>query len=600
MPKTASVAEGMNFFVNNKRFKYKYTGYVPKRNDIIYFKSDGASHVGIVTSTKGDIVYTVEGNSSDQVQQRQYSMTKYQKISGYGLVADYISKSGGSAIQGTMVDAKFTAYYPDDSPMEGGFYAANGEKLDPKKNTCAAPKSIAFGTNIRVAGTGTSFDGNVYRVNDRGGAIIIDASGVYHIDLLFPDRKSANAFGVHFGQAIIGAPASSAGTVAGITGYNGNGTNATSTATVSTEDTTKAKTELEKKYLNKVLSAHSDALAETRTTTEFEVSKVDTSHKVEFKVMVSRGKKSYVIPVQDGARITWERKNAPGKFTFETIYSDKFKINNGDAVNVYVNDKMIFYGFVFGAKKRKGSDSLSVTVYDQLRYLKNKDTYIYSKWTATKLIKAIAKDFNLEVGTIQSTKQKVSRVDDNQTLMDIIQNCLDETLLETGTIYTLYDDCGKLTLKKPSSMKLKALICAQTAQEYTYNKSIDSGVYNQIKVGVENGATGVLEMYLTKDTKNIDKWGILQYYDTAADAELAKLKGKAMLLLYNAESKTLEVEGVWGNVNVRAGCLIPTVLDLGDTTLSQYMLVDKVTHEFSNHEHTMNISLAGGGFDSSE
>lgn len=103
---------------------------------------------------------------------------------------------------GKLVDAEFTAYYPYNSIQEGGYYAYNGEKLNPGSYTCAAPHSVPLGTKIQVQGTGTDKDGKVYRVNDRGGAIKIK-NGVYCIDLLMSSAKKCNAFGRRRGKALI-------------------------------------------------------------------------------------------------------------------------------------------------------------------------------------------------------------------------------------------------------------------------------------------------------------------------------------------------------------------------------------------------------------
>ena len=109
---------------------------------------------------------------------------------------------------GKEVDAEYTAYYPANDSMQGGFLDAMGNKLDPNKLTCAAPKSVPFKTKIQVKGTGTDRDNLVYTVTDRGGAIIVDSNGVYHIDLLMKDKKSAYAFGRRKGKALIGVEVS--------------------------------------------------------------------------------------------------------------------------------------------------------------------------------------------------------------------------------------------------------------------------------------------------------------------------------------------------------------------------------------------------------
>lgn len=108
-----------------------------------------------------------------------------------------------NTLNGKKVKALFTAYYPANNVMEGGFYDAQGNRLNPQKKTCAAPKSIGFGSQIQIKGTGTSKDNQVYKVTDRGGAITIK-NGVYHFDLLMATRAQCNKWGKRTGYAIIG------------------------------------------------------------------------------------------------------------------------------------------------------------------------------------------------------------------------------------------------------------------------------------------------------------------------------------------------------------------------------------------------------------
>lgn len=105
-------------------------------------------------------------------------------------------------VGGTEVPAEFTAYYPANDSMQGGFKDAMGNRLDASKLTCAAPKQIDFLSKIQVRGTGTDRDGLVYTVTDRGGAIKI-VNGVYKIDLLMSNKKEAYAFGRRKGKALI-------------------------------------------------------------------------------------------------------------------------------------------------------------------------------------------------------------------------------------------------------------------------------------------------------------------------------------------------------------------------------------------------------------
>ena len=112
------------------------------------------------------------------------------------------TKSSG-ILNGKKVKALYTAYYPANNKMEGGYYDCKGKKLDPSKYTCAAPGSIKYGTQIQVLGTKTSRDKKVHKVNDRGGAIKV-VNGIYHFDLLMKTRSQCNRFGRRSGYAIIG------------------------------------------------------------------------------------------------------------------------------------------------------------------------------------------------------------------------------------------------------------------------------------------------------------------------------------------------------------------------------------------------------------
>lgn len=69
-------------------------GYTPVPGDIIMFRygSGGANHVGLVVGAEGGRVYTIEGNTSDMVGLRSYSLSN-SAILGY-CVPDYTTEAG--------------------------------------------------------------------------------------------------------------------------------------------------------------------------------------------------------------------------------------------------------------------------------------------------------------------------------------------------------------------------------------------------------------------------------------------------------------------------------------------------------------------------
>ena len=258
----------------------------------------------------------------------------------------------------------------------------------------------------------------------------------------------------------------------------------------------------------------------------------------------------------------------------------------------------VFYGFVF-EKSRKGStdDIIQITVYDQLYYLKNKDTYVYTNKTAADVIRMIAEDFQLNVGDLEDTGYTIgSRVEDNQTLFDIIQTALDETLKATSQMYVLYDDVGKLTLKNIGSMKLGLLIDEDTAGDFDYKSSITSQTYDKIKLSYENKDTGKREIFVAQDSSNINQWGVLQYYEKLDSTTNAKALADALLSLYNTKTRTLKLQDVLGDIRVRAGTLLVVMLGLGDINVSNYLMVEQVKHTFNNEQHLMELKMRGGTF----
>ena len=115
---------------------------------------------------------------------------------------NYSNDSTEKILNGKKVKAIFTAYWPGPG-IEGGPLQSMGGRLDPSKNTCAAPKSIPFRTKIQPSGTGSFIDGKTYTVTDRGGKINV-VNGVYHIDILMSTDDECDKFGVKHGYIIIG------------------------------------------------------------------------------------------------------------------------------------------------------------------------------------------------------------------------------------------------------------------------------------------------------------------------------------------------------------------------------------------------------------
>lgn len=295
--------------------------------------------------------------------------------------------------------------------------------------------------------------------------------------------------------------------------------------------------------------------------------------------------------------ITWEtqRRKSPGKLTFSVLKDELLNFTEGNAVKLTINGKGIFFGFVV-SKERSDNDVIKVTALDQLWYLKYKDTLSYSGRTASELIRTIAADQNLNLGSISNTGVTLSSVEDNKEFFEMINYALDETTFLTGNIFVLYDDFGKITLKNITELRSNILIDKDTAQSFSYSTSIEGNTYNKIKLVYEDKDKGVREVYIAQDTSSMNNFGTLQYFETIQKGENARVKADTLLRLYNKRTRKLSIKGVIGDTSIRGGSIVAIKLNIGDTNLSNYMVVESVRHTFKDNEHFMDINVSGGEF----
>ena len=322
---------------------------------------------------------------------------------------------------------------------------------------------------------------------------------------------------------------------------------------------------------------------------------------IELLISDPSGTKAYIPIVEEGIEWSTERRSTPGKLTFSVVKDNIINFQEGAAVRLKVGGKPVFFGFVF-SKKRDKDQIITVTAYDQLRYLNNKDTYVYEKKTAAQLIKMLAADFKLQVGTLENTGFVIaSRVEENTSLFDMIENALDLTLQNNKQMFVLYDDFGKLTLRNICNMRVGGegaylMIDEETGENFEYTSSIDNATYNKVKLTYDNEDTGKREVYIAQDSSHMNEWGVLQYFDTLQKGENGQAKADALLKLYNSKARNLKITNCIGDTRVRAGSMVVVNLALGDINLKNFMLVEKVKHTFKPDEHSMDLTLRGGEF----
>lgn len=332
--------------------------------------------------------------------------------------------------------------------------------------------------------------------------------------------------------------------------------------------------------------------------------------KIQLLINNSKGIFNITPFIVDKITLTTQRKNSAStldfKFARDLVMQNNLSIaiDEGNAVELTVNENKIYKGFVF-QKTRNKDQIISIKCYDQLRYLQNKQSYTFVDKKANDIIKSIASDFGLITGHIQDTGYILPPLNiDNQRLLDTIMKALDLTSYNQNELYIFYDDVGKLTLRKVKDMYTTYLFTSETnITNFNYTATIDDNVYNQVKLYKDNEKTGKREIYLAKDNENIGKWGVLQYYeklDENLNEAQAKKLAKDILKLKNKVSEILsiDVQNIDNSLKLeklRAGNYVYVFIKaLASGDFSKTCLIEKCTHTFSDNEHNIKLELNGG------
>jgi hypothetical protein len=288
----------------------------------------------------------------------------------------------------------------------------------------------------------------------------------------------------------------------------------------------------------------------------------------------------------------WSTKRTGSPASLElTVIADKDIVwDHGGIVTLKDGKTGLFYGYVFKLSMSEESE-ITVTAYDQTRYLKNKDTYVFEGKRADQITAKIAADFQIKTGVLANTGYVIpSMVEDNQTLFDIILKALDMTLVNTGKMFYLWDDFGSLRISDVADSKLDLFIGdSSLATGYTYASDIDTETYNKIKLVRDNKDTGKRDVYIFQDSNNMKFWGILQNFEKVNEnlneAQI-KQRGDKMIELYNRPKRSFEVSAL-SDLSVRAGrALFIGITEIG---IKQFFIIEEASHDLI--KQTMSLKL---------
>lgn len=293
-------------------------------------------------------------------------------------------------------------------------------------------------------------------------------------------------------------------------------------------------------------------------------------------------------------------EDQPGKCTFDILRVDDLAFWEGATIAIKIDQAPIFKGFVFTKKRDKQSDLIKVTCFDQLRYLKNKDAFVFEGVTSSQIFEKLCKEYVLTHKVVDASSYICApRTNDGKALYDMIKYALSETLIATGNRYIIRDNFGVLEHVSIKSLNSGLLLGDGAGViDFDYQSSIDKDVYNQVKLYQDNKKNNTRKTKVVNDTINggshLKQWGILQLFESVTeelnDAQMQK-RAQDLLKYYNNVKRTLKLECL-GSTKVFAGATINCkIKDLGDLSLDKALVVTECTHKIVNEEHLMILSM---------
>lgn len=280
--------------------------------------------------------------------------------------------------------------------------------------------------------------------------------------------------------------------------------------------------------------------------------------------------------------------NQAGICTFNFLQNDVVTPAEGDAVSIKYGGDPYFKGFVFKHSFSNYAPS-KITAYDQLRYLKAKDTYSFKNKTASQAAMQVFSDFSLKTGIVEDTAYNLGNISpfDDKVVLDMLSDCINLTLRNTQKYFYIKDEYGLVVLRNVQSTISDLLVSiGSNVDDFSYERGIDDETYNQIKLVRDNKDTGKREVYISKDSSTIKKWGLLQYYeklDDSVNAAQAKAKSDAMLGLKNRVQQKLTGVEVQGDKSIRAGYMV--YVDIPRAAVKKFLLCTKAIHTFTDAAH---------------
>lgn len=308
-------------------------------------------------------------------------------------------------------------------------------------------------------------------------------------------------------------------------------------------------------------------------------------------------KKSYDISESIGdVQISSWLEDQPGKCTFTVYKSSTLAFWEGATISIMIDEKGVFKGYIQKKERDSNVEIIKCTAYDQLLYWKAKDSRLVENLTSDQLFEQLCNEYQLTYETIDKSSYVCpKRNEKDETIYQILQNALWQTLINTKSRYIIRDNFGVLNHVNIETLRTNLVFGDKSGiNNFSYSSDISENTYNKIKLYKDNEDTQKREVYVVEDTSTQARWGTLQLYQSVdTNMTTAQIEEQATNLLkyYNVVNRSLKLECV-GDFNVFAGTIIRCAIsDLGDLSINSDLLVTECVHKLTSDEHTMTLRV---------
>lgn len=226
-------------------------------------------------------------------------------------------------------------------------------------------------------------------------------------------------------------------------------------------------------------------------------------------------------------------------------YLQVLKCDLGNQVRFYVEEQLLFDGYVFRREKATESHTLNITCLDRGIYLRrNEAVYKFVKETAGAITRQVCRDYGIKVGELAEPGVSVSRNFLGSTLYEIIQTAYTLSAHQTGKQYMISFTGDVLTVTEEADKTSLVITGGSNLMGAAISESVENMV-NQ--VNIYDHQDHLIRTVQKED--NIALYGLMQQYLRQREGEDAG----------NEALKILEDNGVSNRITVEilgnTGCV---------------------------------------------